>query len=229
MINIDSLLSECMPVLGQKMAEAMPRDAQIDYQFSEEFQRKMRVLKKRAVQQEKYGIPVESWKRAAASVCVVLSGILMASLGVEAIRTEIYEYIQREYSKYNIVEYRIIKNETVEFVPLYPTYIPEGYTMNIYDEDHESLYLHYINETGGSFSIQQQEITDGLRISEDNEYVHQRTVEVLWNDAVLCLKENGTSHVRWRTDTTWYCVIATKFIGEDEILRICNSLEATDK
>ena len=54
MKNIDNLLCECMPALGKKMAEAMPEDDQIDYQLSEDFQRKMRVLKKRAAQKEKY-------------------------------------------------------------------------------------------------------------------------------------------------------------------------------
>ena len=117
----------------------------------------------------------------------------------------------------------------LKIVPLYPTYIPEGYVQDIHDEDEGYLYLSYINEADGWFSIQQYRIFDGLSILEDNEYVHQRAVKVLGYDAKLCLKESGEIHVRWCTDTTWYCVIATKFIGEDEILRICNSLEATDK
>ena len=220
----DDWLSFHMQSLGDKCLQTLPKEEEIAYEYTEKFQQKMKVLLKRAELKERYKIPVTAWGRTAASIAVVMIGIFMASLSVEAIRTEIYEFIQQRFETFTRTEYQIIKNESVEFVPLYPQYIPEGYEMDVCDIDEGYLFLSYIDSTKQGFSIQQVQITDAMGIYEDNEYVVQEKVKVKEHEAVLSKKENKAIHVRWTTDSCYYQVAATG-LSEQEVLKICNSLE----
>lgn len=213
-----------MPLLEEKLLDIMPEEDEIKYEFSDRFQEKMKKLLKRAVQKEKYKIPVTTWRRTAASIAVVLSAILMASLGVEAIRKEIYEFIQRKNESFTQTVYQVIKNEPVEFVPLYPEYIPEGYEMDICDQGDGFTYLSYMQSEKTGFWIYQEYITDGMSEYEDNDYISTKDVEVLGYEAILGEKADGVMHVKWRTESCIYIFVADR-MEEEEILKICNSLK----
>lgn len=220
----DEWLYSQMTSLGDKCLHAMPKEEEIEYEFSERFQQKMKILLRRAELKEKYKIPITAWGRTAASIAVVIIGIFLASLGVEAIRTEIYEFIQQRYKTFTRTEYEVIKSEPVEFVPLYPQYIPEGYELDVCDVDEGSSLLKYRNVTGDGFWIYQELITDELSTYEDSDYVAQEQVEIHGEEAMLGIKKNGAVNIRWRTDTSIYVFVASQ-INKEECLKICNLLE----
>lgn len=213
-----------MTTLGDKCLQALPQEEEIVHEFTEQFQQKMKKFLKRAKLKEKYKIPLTVWGRAVASVAVVMIGIFLASLSVEAIRTEIYEFIQQRFETFTRTEYQVIKNEPVEFVPLYPQYIPEGYEMDVCDEDEGYLFLRYVNAEGKGFSIQQMQITDGLAVYENSDYIITREVKVRGEKAVLGKTDDGSVQMRWKTDGCLYQVEATS-LSELEVMKICNSLE----
>ena len=113
-----------------------------------------------------------------------------------------------------------------EFKPLYPGYIPKEYEPAIEDEDENSLVLSYEKEDERGLQgilISEAQITDGLLVSDDNEYVSESPVDVMGCNGRLSRKEDGSIAVRWETEGCLFMVLADT-LTEEEVLKICNSL-----
>ena len=219
-------LYECMPALEEKVLQAYREEKEQPHEFSSGFERKMRQLIKRMLQKERYGFPVTTVRRAAA-VIVVAAGVMAASLSVEAVRDKVYEFVRTIYETFTETMYSVPEGTTGEFRPLYPAYIPEGYVPAIEDRDENSLVLSYEKEDENGLQgivIAEDQITDGLLVSDDNEYVSESIVEVLGQEGTLSRKEDGYIHVRWEADGCLY-MVAAGGLTEDEVLKICNSLK----
>ena len=106
-------------------------------------------------------------------------------------------------------------------------FIPEGYVPAIEDRDENSLVLSYEKEDENGLQgivIAEDEITDGLLVSDDNEYVSESIVDLLGHEGRLSRKADGCIHVLWEADGGLYIVIAD-VLTEDEILKVCNTLK----
>ncbi len=106
-------------------------------------------------------------------------------------------------------------------------FIPEGYVPAIEDRDENSLVLSYEKEDENGLQgivIAEDQITDGLLVSDDNEYVSESIVDVLGHEGRLSRKSDGCIHVLWEADGCLYIVIAD-VLTEDEILKVCNTLK----
>lgn len=222
----DDFLYKYMPALEEKVLQAYREEKEQPHEFSSGFERKMRQLIKRMLQKERYGFPVTTVRRAAA-VIVVAAGVMAASLSVEAVRDKLYEFVQTIYETYIETRYSVTEGTTGEFRPLYPTYIPEGYVSAIEDRDENFLVLSYEKEDENGLQgivIAEDQITDGLLVSDDNEYVSESIVDVLGHEGRLSRKSDGCIHVLWEADGCLYIVIAD-VLTEDEILKVCNTLK----
>lgn len=225
----DDFLYRHMPALEEKIMRAYPKEEELAYEFSEEFERKMKKLMKRAAQKEKYGLPVSTGKRIAAAIAVGLIGIMAVSvntkaLNMEFIRTKLYEFTQTVYDTYIERRYTAPEDQVGEFVPLYPEYIPEGYELAIEEADDTSLFISYENKEGTGFAISQEQIQDGMSVSDDNEYIREEETEILGYQAKVSYKDDGRIHIRWKSDDTLYLVM-TNSITEEELIKVCESLK----
>lgn len=220
----DEFLYQHMPKLEEKILNEMPEEQEINVEFTEQFQDKMKVLLRKAKQKEKYGIPIARWRRAVAMLIIILVGTMTLSFSVEAVREKIFNVVRTVYETYIENRYFVEEDKISKFKPVYPQYIPEGYNLIIEDSDETFLVLSYENLDGSVLFMKQEQITDGLLISEDNEYVSKKSVIVLGNKATMYKKENGTIRVRWSSGNCEYMVSAEN-LNEKEMLKICNSLK----
>lgn len=225
----DDFLYRHMPTLEEKIMRAYPKEEELAYEFSEEFERKMKKLMKRAAQKEKYGLPVSTGKRIAAAIAIGLIGIMAVSvntkaLNMEFIRTKLYEFTQTVYDTYIERRYTAPEDQVGEFVPLYPEYIPEGYELAIEEADDTSLLLSYENREESCLVISQEQIQDGMNVSDDNEYISESPVEILGYQGKISRKEDGQIHIRWESENTLYLVGADG-LTEEELLKVCETLK----
>lgn len=225
----DDFLYRHMPALEEKIMRAYPKEEELAYEFSEEFERKMERLMKRAAQKEKYGLPVSTGKRIAAAIAIGLIGVMVLAvntkaLNMEFIRTKLYEFTQTVYDTYIERRYTAPEDKVGEFVPLYPEYIPEGYELAIEEADDTSLLLSYENKEESCLVISQEQIQDGMSVSDDNEYISESPVEILGHQGKISRKEDGQIHIRWESENTLYLVGADG-LTEEELLKVCESLE----
>ncbi len=229
----DEFLYRYMPELEEKIIKAYPDDRDLTHEFSESFEKKAEKFLKRVRQKERYGIPIRTGARAAASIALMLISITMISvhtdaLSMERIKERFYEYTQVIRKGETEKRYHAAEEAVGEFVPLYPAYVPEGYELKIEDRDDSYLFLSYENSENVGFIIDQEQVKDGMVVGEDNEYVREEKAEILGYEGRICYKEDGTVHIWWESENTLYLAGANSF-GKEELLKICESLRPKEE
>lgn len=216
----DVFLYNLMPDLDEKLTSAMQEN--VDYQFTDNFEKKMGILIKRSRQKRKYGIPVTTGRRVAAILLIVLMGTFTLSIGVEAVREKIFDFIKIKHDTYTEKLYFVNEKESEEFLPLWPTYIPEGYNLVAEELLEDYLLLSYEFEEG-NIIICQEQIVDGMAVSQDNEYIKEKEINIQGVSAQMKYKENGVIRILWEKHNCIFTVSGKK-IAEEELIKICESL-----
>ena len=219
----DEMLYQCMPVLGNKLLETLPSDDALTYEPSEQFHKKMEQLIKRAELKEKWGVPVQTWKRVAAAIIVVLIGTITVSMSVEAFRKKVFEFIETIHETFVSTTY--LEDAEMEFKPFKVGYIPRGYKLAIHDEMDNYFYQSYEKQVGDkieSLSIMQQQIYEGLIIDINSECIKTETCIIQGCTAEIGYTDTGTIHIKWEKDDCVWIVHSRE--SKEEMLKVCESL-----
>ena len=222
----DEFLYQHMPSYEEKVLDAMPKEDEIDYEFSEEFEKKMEVLIRRAKQKEKYHLPVKTWQRVAAAIVIVFVAVMTITLSAKAVRKKLFDFIKNVYPTYTTTTYYSDEEIVGEFRTLYPEYIPDGYELVTEDGGIIYLTLEYRKGEGENISsilISQEQITDGMVVENNYKYVKEKKCKIRGNEAKLCYKENGTIKALWEEKGCLYMVSVTD-LSKRELIKICESL-----
>lgn len=220
----DEMLYKVMPVFEEKVLNAMQAEEEYDYQFSDKFQQKMQRLIKRERQKRKYGIPVQTWRRIAAMLAIVLAGLFATTMSVDAVREKVFDFIRTIYETYTSTHYYSQEEIVGEFKPLYPAYVPEGYELMIEKTGEEYLIISYETEEKESIVIQQDQIYDGMEVQNDNEYIKEETCDIWGVTGSLSYKEDGVIRISWEKDGCLYMASATD-LTKEELMKVCESLK----
>lgn len=219
----DVFLYNLMPGLDEKLTSAMQEN--VDYQFTDDFEKKMETLIKRSRQKRKYGIPVTTSRRIAAILIIVLAGTFGISMGVEAVREKVFDFIETMREAYVEKQYFLREDLSEVFIPRYPEYIPNGYEIDVQEEYDNYLFMVYKETNGeGNITICQEQIEDGMMVSEDSEYIKEGDISIQNVSAQIKYKENGITRILWEKHNCMYTV-SGKWINEEELIKICESLE----
>ena len=221
--EIDRLLYEHMSGVEEKYIHSVPDNDDIDYQFSEEFERKMQTMIKRERLKRKYGVPVKTWKRVAAMFIIVMSGILVPTMSVDAVREKVFSYIRNFYETYTSTQY-FVQEDKEEFVPMYPSYVPEGYELVLEDSGDDYLVLSYEQKDKDSLIIQQEIIRDKMIVHTNNEFEGQETCEVHEETAVINYSEDGIITLSWDKGQYRYMLTVTN-MTKNEVIKVAESLK----
>ena len=221
----DEMLCQVMMSLDEKILKALPDEENLNHQFSIRFEQKMSKLMKREKQRRRYGLPIETWKRMVAMLAVMFIGIFSVTMGVDAIREKVFSYIETVYDSYTSKRFFVEEAGMGKFVPMYPTYIPEGYEMSIEDVEEDGLFLSYETKDGKNcILISQDLIYDQMHYTYDNEYVQEYTYQIQEVEAKIGRKSDGTIRVRWEKNGIIYLVSATN-LPEDDVIKVCELLK----
>lgn len=226
----DDFLYRHMPKFEEKLLCAYPEEEEITHEFSAKFEQSMKKLIRRVRQKESYGIPVTTGKRLVASIVAAFVGALVIAsntkaLNMEIIKEKLYKYTQVIYDTFTEKRYSAPEDKVGEFVPMYPEYVPEGYELAIEEVDETYLILSYEKSDSDGFIVQEDQIQDGMVVSDDNEYIREEETEILGYKAIISYKDNGSIHIRWESESTLYLVAANN-LEKDELVHICESLKA---
>jgi len=221
----DEMLCQVMKSLDEKILNALPDEEEVKLYFSNEFEQKMSKVLKREKQRHKYGFPIESWKRIVAMFAVMIIGLLTVTLSVDAIREKVFSCIETIYDTYTSKHFYIEEASVGGFVPMYPSYIPEGYTLAIEDVEEDGLFLSYETKDGKNcILISQDLIYDHMYYTYDNEYTEEYTNQIQEVEAKIGRKSDGTIRVRWEKNGIIYLVSATN-LPEDDVIKVCELLK----
>lgn len=222
--NMDEILYHCMSGVERKILDTLPDNEEIEYQFSDEFEQKMQTLIRREELKRKYKVPIKTWRRVAAMFLIVLTGFSVSVMSVDAVREKVFSYVRTIYDTYVSTHYFVREDATNEFVPLYPTYLPEGYDLVIEDVGDDYLILTYETESKKVIAIHEQLILDEMVSNTDNELENKETCEIHEVTGSIKYGEDNVISIDWAKGQCRYNVTATN-LTVDEMIRIAESLQ----
>ncbi|AZT89581.1 DUF4367 domain-containing protein [Caldicellulosiruptor changbaiensis] len=203
--------------------ETLPTDDEIEYEFSNEFERKMERLIRRSKTRNLIGGMAFLRRRVVALIAAII--ILFASaMSVSAVRAAVFEFITEVYEKFTHIffnESRSSQDAADGFAIYEPAYIPEGFKLVNKNTDGLVL-LEYEKEN--DFISYSQQCLENVSININTEGVKLEELEFKGLPAKY-YSNQGVQNLVWYDDKYMYTVSST--LDRDIVFKIAESVEIT--
>lgn len=203
--------------------ETLPADDEIEYEFSNEFKRKIKKL----IRQNKTRSQVEAMAFLRMRVVVFVAAIiilLVSAMSVSAMRAAVFEFITEVYEKFTHIffnESRSSQDAADGFAIYEPAYIPEGFKLVNKNTDGLVL-LEYEKEN--DFISYSQQCLENVSSNINTEGVRLEELEFKGLPAKY-YSNQGVQNLLWYDDKYIYVVSST--LDRDIVFKIAESVEIT--
>lgn len=222
----DDFLYKHMRKAEIKMLDSLPKEEDLSYKFSEDFEKKMDKL----IREEK-SIPfmrsfVVYGKRAAAIFLIIASISFATTMSVEAYRVKFFKVITEVWEEFTSIVFK--SEEEVNdgnLVPTNPQYIPEGFSMFYEDVDNYMNMIIYKDAANIEIFYEQSFISN-KEILLDTEGVEVETMKIE-NQEINYFSNKGVNQVYWNDDNYTYAFISS--IDMEELFRMTKSVLKNNK
>jgi hypothetical protein len=203
--------------------ETLPADDEIEYEFSNEFKRKIKKL----IRQNKTRSQVEAMAFLRMRVVVFVAAIiilLVSAMSVSAMRAAVFEFITEVNEKFTHIffnESRSSQDAADGFAIYEPAYIPEGFKLVNKNTDGLVL-LEYEKEN--DFISYSQQCLENVSSNINTEGVRLEELEFKGLPAKY-YSNQGVQNLIWYDDKYMYMVSST--LDRDIVFKIAESVEIT--
>jgi len=203
--------------------ETLPTDDEIEYEFSNEFKRKIKKL----IRQNKTRSQVEAMAFLRMRVVVFVAAIiilLVSAMSVSAMRAAVFEFITEVNEKFTHIffnESRSSQDAADGFAIYEPAYIPEGFKLVNKNTDGLVL-LEYEKEN--DFISYSQQCLENVSSNINTEGVRLEELEFKGLPAKY-YSNQGVQNLLWYDDKYIYVVSST--LDRDIVFKIAESVEIT--
>ena len=215
--ELDVLLYKYMPKYEEKMMEELENEVDYDYEFSDNYRRKM----ERLVRKERYIVPMRIVKRVAMGiVAVIITFFISMYCGVvqgNAQWTNLYETLKTIWEDSFVYSY--FKKTDMELSIIYePMYVPEGYEL-VEKIENPRMYDWIYEKDNNKIHLRQLMIENEGRLIVDADFVKEKIIR----------KEDMEIFVYYYKDgriCTYYEYLESTFIihaeelNEEEMIKI---------
>lgn len=208
---------------ASKEFEDVPVDeSEIEYEFSEEFNRKMEKLLRRVAYDRTHAV---SW--VARKVIAVAAAIIFALAGmmsVSAIREPVVEFFYNIYEEFMEIFFEGDTTEKITYVYSLSE-IPEGFVETQRISDDIANIIKYENPKNGNVIELKQSITEEVSFLLDNEQGHIERFEVDGNEIIIYISDSGYGHYGfWVKDSYSFKLTYTGNTTIEEILKLIETV-----
>lgn len=225
----DDLLYEYYPKVEEYWLDNLPKEDEIEYEFSELFNKKMKKLIKESNRPTFLNNIYKYSKRISIVIIAFIISIFTLTMSVEAFREKLFDLIREVHKEFTIYQFRTKDGKYIEESKFkLPTYLPEGLKeieRHSYDDsriiiyESDSLYLYY----------------DVFRLTDSNLYLDTEDAEtskVMINgiEADYIVKGNNYKLV-WEENNNVYILIIDDLDGIDtkatqkDLIKIAENLK----
>jgi hypothetical protein len=216
----NQILKEALIVSMERELKNIPSNLN-DYNFSVDFEKKMKHLIKRA--NIKY-ININKFRiRKSIVAASLILIVLTASMSVEAVRMPAIRLTEKIYTEFSEI---LFENEDNIEVPqkieevYIPSYIPEGYTLTEVVDDMRSMhFLFYTNEEGQELSVEQLTLNVGMAV--DTEDITTEEITINGMNGIIYSKRGLTSII---VNDNRYVHFVSGYEDREELIKIVESL-----
>jgi len=219
----DDMLKKAVIKADIYEVETLPADDEIEYEFSNEFKRKIKKL----IRQNKTRSQVEAMAFLRMRVVVFVAAIiilLVSAMSVSAMRAAVFEFITEVNEKFTHIffnESRSSQDAADGFAIYEPAYIPEGFKLVNKNTDGLVL-LEYEKEN--DFISYSQQCLENVSSNINTEGVRLEELEFKGLPAKY-YSNQGVQNLLWYDDKYIYVVSST--LDRDIVFKIAESVEIT--
>lgn len=210
----DEILYKSCKKLEYNLLDQLPNEEELEYEFSEEFNRKMNKLIKYEKRHPMINSIYRYSKKIAIVFLIITMGLFTLTMSVEAVRLKVINVITEIYEEFTSI---MFSKENVgideDYRPILPSYIPKGFkevdkletsigAFVVYEND-EYLQIRYSCDEISNNSIildTEDAVVEDLKINGYNvKYIVKNNMQQLvWNDntsSYLIDMESGGSKI----------------------------------
>lgn len=200
-------------------------DANLQHEFSPEFEDKIRKLKRRANHPFLYG----TLQRVACVIlALMIAGGTWISVSTEA-RAAFFGWVKGIYKTY--FSYHFEGEQTNASRTDYrPAWVPDGYVETFCDEEENTVFVVYSNEFGQVMSFSYVSNPDDTTwfIDQNNSITKQISINGGAGELFLSTNHQNTNAIVWSTDDNAAYFISG-FVDETELVRMAESVQPVEK
>lgn len=217
----DDFLYKHMRKAEIKMLDSLPKEEDLSYKFSKDFERKMDKLIREEKRTPFMRYFVIYGKRSAAIFLIIASISFAATMSVEAYRARFFEVITKVWEEFTSIRFES-EEEVIDkkLVAINPEYIPEGFSIleeTLSDYVNKIIYVNMIDEE----IIYEQRLISNGEIIFDTEGVEVKTMNIE-NQTINFFTNKGVSQIYWNDDLYRYRFSST--IDMEEIIKMTKSI-----
>ena len=215
--ELDLLLYKYMPKYEEKMMEELENEVDYDYEFSDNYRRKM----ERLIRKERHIVPMRILKRVAVGIAVfVITFFISMYWGVvqgNAQWTNLYETLKTIWEDSFVYSY--FKKTDMELSIIYePTYVPEGYELVKKTENPRMYGWHYKKE-GKRIYLKQMLVESKDRLIVDADFVKEEIIRVKDMEIFVYYYEDGRIGMYYEHLESTFTIFAEE-LNEEEMIKI---------
>lgn len=217
----DDQLKEALLKADEFYLNSLPKDEDITYQFSRRFERNMKKLIRQSKKKKGSIKPFQLRKQVAILVASIII-LFASSMSVSAVRKAVFDFVSNVYEKYTEIFFN--NSEPIpkdEFVVFKPTYIPDGFAIDLEELDLEnSVYLKYVKDD--DYIIYEQQRQEEVSIHINTEGIEVEETEFNGYPAKY-YSNQGVQNLIWYDDIYMYFVSST--LSRDKVYHIAQSVK----
>ncbi len=215
----DKLMLEALRLYKEQQLKSIPLEDEIDYEFSESFQKKIEKLIRK--QERTVWRFFQSAERKAAAIILALIIGLSATLSIDAIREPIFEFFYKMFSTHTEIEYDQNVNKTItEYYTL--SKVPDGYKETMDNRFGElSTYILWMNNEYDQIKLQQFVAETSATFNSEDCVVKEVSVNNI--NTLLC--DNGHSIIcTWSEHGYYFELIYPSELEENLMYEVIGKL-----
>lgn len=221
--SLDDLLEIYVPSCMDKAVDHYEKESRKMTTPSDRYKKRMEKLIHREEMKERYHVPIRNSRGIAAVLVICLLAGMTVSVSVEAVREKVYDWVKNVYD--DVVLYRYdVEEESGHFVPMYPAYVPDGFSLEENMEDESTLILTYSNKAKDeNITITEFWIVDDDKIYENNEFIREKIIKIGSKKVTIGYTEDSIM-IRW---DAYGCRMGLDSNSKDEkaLIKMCESLK----
>ncbi|WP_042277730.1 DUF4367 domain-containing protein [[Clostridium] dakarense] len=226
----DEILYRSCENVENHLLDQLPNEDELNYNFSNKFERKMEKLIKHENQNPMVNKIYKYSKNVVAILVVTIIGLFTLTMSVEALRDQLFDVIKEVYDKFtSYVFSTTVDIDESSFEIKLPGYLPDGFDEIERLEGSNEVIVIYKNNDGREITYHYYKIIDG-QTSTDTEGAEIDKVLVNNLDANYIEKGN-TKKLTWHDDRYFYGLSmssiqdSNKNVNKKELISIAESIK----
>lgn len=226
-ITPDALISLVVTEAEERELAAMPSLKEMNAQFhpSEQFQKKMEQLLKKARRKDEWAHIWKPTKKVLVAFTSVVTVLAFALLPVKAVQDAVVDtLIQWRDGFMNIIYSAEGEHPQINLpTQIELNYIPEGYTLISEDSSERDRYMASLVADGDEWcTVRIVAIDSSQEISIDNEFTEYYTLEFDGHDAIWGIREDDRNTLLWNENGLSFMIYGN--IDISEILKLAEGI-----